>query len=381
MIARGVDIVNFRNIARAELRFSPGVNLISGRNAQGKTNLLEALYIFSLGRSFRTRDLDEAVRFGEEYFFLRLSGESDSGVAFAIEAGYERGGRAKVSTGSKRDGAFADIVGMIPGVMFVADDIALAGGPPAGRRAYLDYTAAQLSPLYLAAIREYSGVLRRRNALLERAAREAEAPGGIDAWDEVLAAKGAELVRIRRETLRELAARAGALVGEIVGAPGGLAMEYVCSFCPGGGDPGPALREALARSRESERRRGYTICGPQHDDVRISLDGAEIRRYGSQGRKRLVSLVLKLAQAATILDRRGERPIVILDDIFSELDAETAERVRERLAGGYQCFIASPRPEELAAGPAAAARFLVEGGVVRPESGSGQAPPPPPEET
>ena len=112
------------------------------------------------------------------------------------------------------------------------------------------------------------------------------------------------------------------------------------------------------------------MCGPQHDDVRISLDGADIRRYGSQGRKRLVAIVLKLAQAATILEKRGERPVVILDDIFSELDAETAGRVRERIAGGYQGFIASPRPEDLDGAPAGAARFRVAGGVVTAEDGS-----------
>ena len=112
------------------------------------------------------------------------------------------------------------------------------------------------------------------------------------------------------------------------------------------------------------------MCGPQHDDVRISLDGSDIRRYGSQGRKRLVAIVLKLAQAATILEKRGERPVVLLDDIFSELDAETAERVRERIAGGYQCFIASPRPEDLDGAPAGAARFRVAGGVVTAEDGS-----------
>jgi DNA replication and repair protein RecF len=364
VIIRGVDIVNFRNIARASLRFSPGTNVITGKNAQGKTNLIEAIYLFSLGRSFRTRSLDEAVSFGEEYFFIRLSGASDAGVGFEIEAGYERGGRARVSTGGKRAPGFADIVGTIPGVIFVAEDIALASGPPAGRRGYLDYTAAQLSPLHFGAIREYAAVLRRRNALLERAAREGAPAAGLEAWDEALAAKGAGLVRIRRETLRELAVRAGALVSEILGEPAGFSMEYACSFAPAGEDPEAGFRAALERARETERRRGYTMIGPQHDDVRILLDETEIRRYGSQGRKRLVSLVLKLAQAATILEKRGERPVVILDDIFSELDRETAARVRELLSDGYQSFISSPREEELGTPAAGTAVFRVAGGVV-----------------
>jgi DNA replication and repair protein RecF len=367
VIIRGVDIINFRNIARAKLLFSRGGNLIAGANAQGKTNLLEALFLFSLGRLFRTRSLDDAVRFGQEYFYVRLAGESDAGIAFDLEVGYERGGRTRVSVGGKRAAGFAEIVGMIPGVIFIAEDIQLAAGPPAGRRAYVDYAAAQLSPLYFGAIREYRQVLRRRNALLERGAREGSAPEGIEAWDEALVAKGAELVRIRRETLRELSARAAALLAGVLASPGGFAMEYVCSFDPGGVDPAAGLWEALSRVRDTERRRGYTMAGPQHDDVEILLDDVSIRRYGSQGRKRLVSLVLKLAQASTILERRGERPVVMLDDIFSELDAATAARVREHIAEGYQSFIASPRLEELGTPPPGGALFSVREGVVSAE--------------
>lgn len=364
MIARGVDIVNFRNIAGASLRFSPGANVITGKNAQGKTNLLEALSLFSLGRSFRTRSLDEAVRFTEERFFVRLAAESDAGVAFELEAGYERGGRARVSSGGTRGVGFAGVIGMIPGVIFVSEDIALAGGPPAGRRSYLDFTAAQLSPRSFAAMREYAGVLRRRNALLERAAREGTPPAGLEAWDEALASKGAALARIRRETLGELAGRATALLAGILDAPAGFALEYACSFAEPGEDPGAGLRAAIESAREAERRRGGTMVGPQRDDVRILLDGVDIRRYGSQGRKRLVALVLKLAQAATILEKRGERPIVFLDDVFSELDGETAARVRERLSAGCQSFLATPRLEEIGVPGPEKAVFRVEGGAV-----------------
>ena len=154
---------------------------------------------------------------------------------------------------------------------------------------------------------------------------------------------------MRLETMRELEARARTLLGEILGDAGGFGMRYVCSFNPSGKEPGEALREALARVREAERRRGYTMAGPHYDDVQIFLEASEIRRFGSQGRKRLAALVLKLSQALTILDKRGEKPVVLLDDIFSELDRETAERVREHLADSYQSFITTPRPEEFGA--------------------------------
>ena len=363
MIVRGIDIVNFRNIAKAALSFSPTFNLITGRNAQGKTNLLEAIHLFSLGRSFRTRSLEETIRFGEEYLFCRLSGTADSGVDFDIEAGVERAGRIKVSINGKKAAGLSEILGIIPSVIFVAEDILLAAGPPAGRRIYLDYTAAQISPLYLRELREYRGILRRRNVILEKAAREGAAPEGIEPWDAALVAKGASIVKIRIDTMREIEARAETLLAEIMNEDSGFGMEYVCSFDPSGAEPKEALERALARVREAERRRGFTMAGPHYDDVQIFLEAAELRRYGSQGRKRLAALVLKLAQALTILERRGEKPVVILDDIFSELDRQTAQRVREHLTDSYQSFITTPRPEELGELPAAAARFVVESGT------------------
>jgi len=370
VIVRGIEIANFRNIAEAQLLFSPTFNLITGRNAQGKTNLLEALYLFALGRSFRTRSLDEAIRFGEQYLFLRLSARSDNGVAFAVEVGLERAGRVKVSINGKKQSGVSAIVGAIPGVIFTAEDTMLASGPPAGRRAFLDYTAAQVSPLALQVIMEYRGILKRRNALLERSARGGSPPDGIEAWDEALIAKGAEIVRLRRGMMREVSLRAERLFGEILGVSSGFRMEYACSFGSAESDPAEALRDSLARARDAERRRGFTMAGPHYDDVRIFLESAELRRFGSQGRKRLAALVLKLAQALTILEERGERPVVILDDIFSELDRETADRVRAHLGDGFQSFITTPRPEEVGALPAGSARFFIEGGAIREAPGS-----------
>jgi len=204
----------------------------------------------------------------------------------------------------------------------------------------------------------------QRNVILEKASREGAEPQGIEPWNDALVAKGASIVKMRNETMREIEARAGILFAEIIGGPSGFEMKYVCSFDPSGNEPREALERALARVREAERRRGFTMAGPQYDDVQMFLEGAELRRYGSQGRKRLVALVLKLAQALAILDKRGEKPVVILDDIFSELDRETAERVREHLTDSYQSFITTPRPDELGSLPAGAAQFVVEGGIV-----------------
>ena len=142
-------------------------------------------------------------------------------------------------------------------------------------------------------------------------------------------------------------------------------MQYSCSFDLSGDETKEALREALLRTREQEERRGYTLVGPHYDDIRIFLDDRELKRYGSQGRKRLAAIVLKLAQAWAIMERRAERPIVLLADIFSELDDETARSVNGLLSDRYQSFITTPRTEDFI--DVEAFRFAVEEGVVTAE--------------
>jgi len=362
LIILGLDVVNFRNIKKASLAFSETFNFISGRNAQGKTNLLEAIHLFSLGRSFRTRHTEEAVTFGEDYFFLRLMCRSDAGIDFRIEIGLERGGRVKASVNGKKLSSLSEIIGIIPSVIFTPQDVMLAAGPPANRRMYIDYTTAQISPAFLSNLKEYRKVLRQRNSLLRNAVEERREPEGLEAWDEMLIEKGEAVVAGRGEMLSEITSRAGQLYREIVPSGETLEIVYLCSFDPVGGGTAGALREELGRVRDTEMKRGYTLAGPHFDDIVISLDATELRKYGSQGRKRLTAIVLKLAQAATIMERRGERPVVLLDDIFSELDGETSRRARDLLSDRYQSFITSPRIGRFGDALEGAFFFVVESG-------------------
>lgn len=359
MIVQGIEIVDFRNIGKAALEFSPSLNLVSGRNAQGKTNLLEAIHFFSLGRSFRTRSAAETVRFGRPHALVRFRGRTDAGVQVRIDLGIEAGGGLRVSIGGKRCAGISEILGLVPSVLFVPEDVELPSGPPAARRSFLDFSAAQVSPVFLAALRDYRRILRQRNNLL----RDGCAGGGdgreMAAWDEALAGRAEEIVAGRREMLARVGERAAGHFAWIVPNEAPLETRYRCSF--GGGTAGE-LREELERCREQERRRGCTLAGPHHDDVSITLGGRSLRRYGSQGRKRTVAVALKLAQAEIIHERRGERPVVMLDDIFSELDPPTAGRMRDKTAGRYQSFITSPRPGDLDA-DGEAALFTVEDGV------------------
>lgn len=344
MIIQALDLTNFRNIEKASLTFSETLNVVRGRNAQGKTNLLEAIHLFSLGRSFRTRRNEEMITFDREFLFARLSCQSDTGVRFRIEIGLEAGGQINVSVNGKRLSGLVEIIGIIPTAIFTPQDVTLASGPPADRRTFIDYTAAQISPAFLQNLREYRRVLGQRNSLLKRAAETGGEPQGIEAWDGMLVERGEAVIEGRREILADVQERASGLFGEVVPAGPPLRMEYRCSFPQG---EGSGLAGALLRLREQERRRGYTLTGPHYDDIGIFLGDEELRRYGSQGRRRLVSIIMKLAQARAIMERRAERPVVLLDDIFSELDGETGERVRGLLADHrYQSFITTPRGDD-----------------------------------
>jgi DNA replication and repair protein RecF len=374
VIVESLHLNSYRNIEDADLEFSERFNYITGRNAQGKTNLLEAIHLFSLGRSFRTRRAAELIRFGSEHFFLRLTGRSDSGVAFRLEMGQERSGRAKLSINGKQAGGISDIIGFMPSVIFTPGDVELSSGPPSGRRVYLDYTAAQASPGFLADLKEYRKALKQRNSLLR-----AVAAGGkfdetqLGVWDEALARKGSAVVKGRGEMLEVIGERAGAIFAEVLGRDDGLELAYRCSYDQEAGGE-ESLVAALLAVRESEKRRGYTLAGPHYDDVTMKIGGEDVRRYASQGRKRLLAVVLKLAQADVIMSRRGERPVVLLDDIFSELDPGVVSGVRKMLSDRYQSFITSPRGEDFPGDIPGASRYEVEGGVFMGPEGSSKGP-------
>jgi DNA replication and repair protein RecF len=369
VLVQSLEARNFRNIRECSLSFSDTYNLISGRNAQGKTNLLEAIHFFSLGRSFRTRKTEEVIAFEEEHAHIRLNGTSDVGVRLRLDIGIERSGRLKASVGGKRLAGLSEIIGLIPTVIFTPEDVTLASGPPANRRVYLDYTAAQVSPDFLGELMAFRKALRQRNSLLRAVAEGRGAGKELTAWNEIFVEKGAAVVRGRLEMIEHISAEAGGLIGRILPEGEHLSLEYRCSFDPEGRGDERALRDSLERTGERERIRGVTLVGPQYDDVALFIGPVELRRYGSQGRKRLAAIALKLAQATVIMRQRGERPVVLLDDIFSELDTGIAGNVRGILADSFQSFITSPRPDDLSGGDPGRRCFVVDGGVFEEISG------------
>jgi len=334
----------FRNLADCRLEFHPEVNWITGANGQGKTNLLEALLYLVSGRSHRLARDEDLVGFDRDHFFLEGSLADEGGGALRFRAACERGGRRRMHLDGEEVARLADLVGLTGTVVFGPDDVGLVTREPERRRRFLDYTLSKTDPGYLRDLMAYRRILRQRNALLQ-------ARGGgphLEIWTARLVEHGARLVLARRRNLRLLGEEAARFYRAMGGDGEDLALSYRSPV--EGEDEGAAAAslgarlESLAASESLKKR---TLAGPHRDDMVIDIGGRNGRKFASQGQKRSAAVALKLAQAEFLARVRRDRPIVILDDVFSELDEPRRERLCRLVGRQYQTFLATPQPEDL----------------------------------
>lgn len=362
---------NWRNYEDEDVRLARGVNLITGRNAQGKTNLLEAIHF--LGGLGSPRGADAVlVREGAERAVLHAEVER-GGRAIRIDIEVKRGqGTRALLNGTPIAGTRA-LTEIVSTVFFGPDEMALVKGAPDGRRRFLDDVVVKLRPLRFALRREWERVLRQRNALLKSAPRNARESTleTLDVWDETFCAAGAALTAARLEALAALLPYATKRYEEVAGA-GRLELVYESSWLPPESAEsalaatGPVaevdLRTALAarigelRGRELER--GVSLAGPQRDDLRVALtapDGGpalDARHYASQGDQRTAALALKLAEHDVVSEAIGEQPILLLDDVLSELDPSRRRWLADTIRPLDQTIVTSAEPGAIdAVGP------------------------------
>ena len=338
MKVRSLSLVDFRNYARLDFAPQPGANVLLGRNGAGKTNVLEAAHLVLTGFSHRlSRDRD-LVRRGCEAFSIRAVVERDElpgdeiEYAVAFAAGRKQVKRAgKAVTGKGRAATLGTAVAFSP------DDLGLAKGPPGGRRAFLDLVAAKGTPAHRGLLNRYEASLAQRNRLLAGyAPGTASTERQLTAWTEQLAQLGGEVIAVRLQYLDLLLPKAAAAYAGLAGQAEALSLRYQ----PAGGEPADrgapavsaqsaaaALRLRLSDSAREERARRITLVGPHRDELLIELDGQPARTQASQGQQRSIALALRLAEAAVLTEILGERPLLLLDDVFSELD----ERRRDSL--------------------------------------------------
>ena len=342
----------FRNLET--LRFSPcgGLNAVTGENAQGKTNLLEAMWLFTGGRSFRGARDQELVRAGAQEARLSLTFFS-GGREQRAELTLRGGARQAVLNGVPKRG-MAELIGRFCAVVFSPEHLSLVKGGPAERRAFLDSALCQAKPSYAIAYARYRRTLNQRNALLKDIARHPELEDTLPIWDDRLCRSGAVLIRERRAYLERFAPRASAHYAGIAHGREELRLTYEPSC---GGDMAESLRRAL----REDIRFGHTSVGPHRDDIGIEIGGMAARLYASQGQQRSAVLAMKLAEAAVLAEACGEEPVVFLDDVLSELDGSRQLYLLSSLSGRQSFLTGCELPPRALGGTAA--RFLVRGGA------------------
>ncbi|MDB5104029.1 MAG: replication and repair protein RecF [Fibrobacteres bacterium] len=346
MHIESVALTHFRNYRSEEIGFSPGLNLLSGPNGHGKTNLLEALHYTCLAHSQRTRKDKELIEWNEASFVLRIRGRiGDQEHAQSVE--YTETGAKRVKVDGRESKRLSDLIGHFSVVSFSPEDLDLIRSGPQIRRRFLDILLCQFSLDYLDTLRRYNQALKQRNSLLKQMGDfDAEV---LAAYDSALIEAGSRITLMRRRALDELGPLASAGYHDI--SDGGEALTLGLSGCVSEAGEEEAMREdfrrKLASLRGAEREAGLTLAGPHREDLGFFLAGKAVRDFGSQGQKRSVALSVKLA-SAKLLEAKNERPpILLLDDVFAELDEQRRRRIAGMIRGKGQVFIANPGAADL----------------------------------
>jgi DNA replication and repair protein RecF len=404
-----LSLTNFRNYIRLETAFPRGAILLAGPNAQGKTSLLEAVYLFTHARSplaENDRQLINFLALREDQPFARLEAEAeDPSGAVHLElrlffertsAGEQRFRKDILVNGVRRKPS--ELPGVFRALLFLPQELRVVEGAPGDRRRHLDEAVAQADPAYRAAMWDYHHALTQRNALLRTLQESGGDPNPLDVWDEPLAEAGSALLLGRARALAEIETLAAPLHRRLTHGAETLRIRYCPSWDPSRPAPDaedaqhelpidaavdhtkwkPAevrgmLLEHLRRGRDLAVRRGATGAGPHRDEIRFLANGIDLTSYGSRGQARTALLALKLAEVEWLRKRGGDWPVLLLDEVFSELDARRREDLLGDLERADQVFTTASDPEMLPPGYRRRAHaWWVEGGALRPYSLEGK---------
>jgi DNA replication and repair protein RecF len=328
MLVTRIRVLGFRNLRAQEVELGPRISLLWGANGSGKTNLLEALYMALAGRSCRTRTERETIAFGEPMARVEVELD-DGGETSTFLWSLARGGdRRHLVDGAPMGPELAHR--RPPVAVFLPDRLSLVKGPPADRRAHVDGLLTALWPARAEARRRYGRALAQRNALLGRIRAGIATEDSLEAWDLELAAAGIDLMEARRDAVELLAPEFASAAADL-GLPGEGSLRYRPRSDASTSD---ALAGELAERRSADVERGYSQHGPHLDELEIVVDGRAIRRYGSQGEQRAALLSLLFAERRALLEARRNPPLLLLDDVMSELDPDRRELLSARLAEG-----------------------------------------------
>ncbi|GGG71263.1 DNA replication/repair protein RecF [Paenibacillus radicis (ex Gao et al. 2016)] len=341
MFLNSIQLQNYRNYGQLELRTDNQVNLFVGPNAQGKTNLLEAIFALALTKSHRTSKDKELI--GWEADSARIHGEVEKRYGTVkLDLMYSaQGKKAKINGLEQRK--LSDFIGSLNVVMFAPEDLEIVKGTPGVRRRFLDMEIGQVQPGYLHTLQQFNKVLVQRNNFLKTASPGGQQQTMLEVWNAQLAEHSVKIMKKRKHFIHKLQRWAEQIHSGITAGGERLTIEYRPSFDGGGSEDETVLFEQfmlkLSQVKDQEIRRGMSLVGPHRDDLAFFINGKEASVYGSQGQQRTTALSLKLAEIELICEEIGEYPLLLLDDVLSELDQHRQTQLIETFQSKVQTFI------------------------------------------
>ena len=314
MYIQSLELKNYRNYDRLIIEFSSGTNILYGDNAQGKTNILEAVYLGATTKSHRGSKDKEIIRFGENESHIRIHlMKQDIGHQIDMHLKKSRTKGAAIDRiPIKRS---SDLLGFVPVIFFSPEDLSIIKNGPSERRKFLDIELSQLEKMYLHQLSSYNRVMAQRNNLLKQLAYQRELLDTLDSWDLQLVKYGSEVIRYRQKFIEDLNEIIREIHKNLTGKKEKIVLKYDYSVNY------DEFLTVLQRKREIDLKYASTGAGPHRDDIEFLVNGIDIRKFGSQGRQRTAALSLKLAQIELVKRQTGETPILLLDDVLSELDS------------------------------------------------------------
>ena len=346
MYCKRVKLTNFRNVSECDVEFCDGINILAGENAQGKTNLLEAIFYASVGRSFRASSANEMILFGKKSASVSIDYMSDKkerGDNITIHLFSDK--KKTVEKNHLRVERLSDIVGSFRSVLFCPEHLSLIKDGPLERRTYLDIAISRISPKYIHSLQRYAYFLKQRNALIKSAAKNREVfDATVDLWSEQLATEAAEISAQRLQFIKRVASIVTVCFEEMTGKKESVDIIYRGSASLSGDEyldkelVKQKYIDLLSSSHDREIFVGSTLWGIHKDDIEIKLNSKNARAYASQGQQRSLALALKLAEGEICREEFGDYPVFLFDDVLSELD-DTRRDYMIRFATGKQVII------------------------------------------
>lgn len=332
-----LELRNFRNYKQASVNFKDGLNVLYGQNASGKTNMLESVYLCSIFHSPRTTRDKEMVLLGEDKAIVKIVIERKF-RKHVISLQIDGQGKKKVAVDGIPVNRAGELLGILGVVFFSPDEMKLVKESPQERRRFLDVGISQQQKSYFLALQRYNKTLKQKNNLLKESKYNKNIDDMLDVWDTGLAKEGAILIQKRMEYIDTLNDAARKFHFALSSEKETLVLSYESGAKTDGGNLQNNLYKAIVEAREKDKELGFSTVGPHRDDIKIEINGKDSRKFASQGQQRTIALAMKLGEVVIYKNEIGEPPVLLLDDVLSELD-ESRQKLLLQLTDGFQTIL------------------------------------------